>query len=85
MYLLLLLQQPVMCIASSIIIIIIINNNRALSDALYQENKKKYRISTYRNNNVNTFVNVWHMNFVALRSLLLLPFWNNDSIKCIVL
>lgn len=38
MYLLLLLQQPDTRIVSSIIIIII--NNRALSDALYQENKK---------------------------------------------
>lgn len=83
MYLLLLLQQPDTRIVSSIIIIII--NNRALLDALYQENKKKYRISTYRSNNVNMFVNVWHMNSVALRSLLLLPFWNNVSIKCIVL
>lgn len=31
---------------------------------------REYRILTYRSNDINKFVNVWRMDFVALRSVI---------------
>lgn len=39
--------------------------------SLYHKDKK-YRILTYPSNDGNKFVNVWHMDFIALCSTLLL-------------
>lgn len=33
---------------------------------------RKYRILTYRSNDINKFVDVWRMNFVALCSLIVI-------------
>lgn len=65
------------------IIHLIIINIHALSDR-YIMKIKKYRILTYRSNDGNKFVNVWHMDFIALRSITVISFWNNNSIKCII-